>query len=71
MKVPFSLLKEYLNFDHSPEEIAAVLTLAGIEVDEIRSVGSSFSSVVVADIVSVEKHPSADRLRVAQVFDGI
>jgi len=70
MKVSLSLLKEYLSFEHSPEEIAAVLTLAGIEVDAITSIGSSFSGVVVAEILEVEKHPSADRLRIAKVSDG-
>lgn len=70
MKVPLSLLKEYLSFEHSPAELEAVLTLAGIEVDGMVSVGSSFSGVVVAEILEVNPHPSADRLRVAVVSDG-
>lgn len=70
MKVPLSLLREYLNFEQSPSELAEILTLAGMEVDEIRSVGSSFSGVVVAEILEVHKHPTADRLRVALVTDG-
>ena len=70
MKVPLSLLREFLKFDASESEVAETLTLAGLEVDDVRSVGSSFSGVVVAEILSVEKHPSADRLRIAQVFDG-
>ncbi len=70
MKVPLSLLKKYLNFTCTVSELAEVLTRAGIEVDEIKEIGSGFSGVVVAQVLEVAKHPSADRLCVAQVTDG-
>jgi phenylalanyl-tRNA synthetase beta chain len=70
MKVPISLLKEYLNFSQSPEELAHVLTLAGIEVEEVASTPLLFSGVVVGQVLETEKHPSADRLVVAKVTDG-
>jgi phenylalanyl-tRNA synthetase beta chain len=70
MKVPVSLLKEYLNFTQSPEELSSVLTLAGIEVEEIASTPLSFSGVVVGQVLETHKHPSADRLVVAKVTDG-
>lgn len=47
-----------------------MLIRAGIEVDEIKQVGGAFSGVVVGEILSVIKHPSADRLSIAQVTDG-
>ncbi|MBM3207200.1 MAG: phenylalanine--tRNA ligase subunit beta [Chlamydiae bacterium] len=70
MKVPLSWLKEYLDIELSPEKISEVLTLAGIEVEGIEQIGSNFSNVVVAKVVSVQPHPNADKLCVAKVFDG-
>jgi len=70
MKISLSLLKKYLNLDLSPKEIAESLTLLGLEVDEIINEEPQFSNVVVAKIISAEKHPAADRLSVAEVFDG-
>ncbi len=70
MKVPLSWLKEYLNFTQSPEELANVLTLAGIEVEGIETSALKFSGVVVGKVLKTHKHPSADRLCVAKVSDG-
>lgn len=70
MKVPLSLLKTYLPFTCSVAELSQTLIQAGIEVDDVKTVGSSFSGVVVGEVLSVIKHPSADRLSVAQVTDG-
>lgn len=70
MKVPLSLLRTYVPFTCSVSELSQILVRAGIEVDAIQVVGASFSDVVVGEILSVIKHPSADRLSVAQVTDG-
>jgi phenylalanyl-tRNA synthetase beta chain len=70
MKIPLSWLKEFINLSDSPAEIAKTLTLAGLEVDAVENVGSSFSRVVVGEVLSVEKHPDADKLCVAKVTDG-
>lgn len=70
MKVPLSLLKEYLNFNLSPEELAKVLTEAGIEVEGIETTPLKFSGVVVGEVLETARHPSADRLCVAKVTDG-
>jgi phenylalanyl-tRNA synthetase beta chain len=70
MKVPLSWLKEYLNFTQSPEELANVLTLAGMEVEDIETSALKFSGVVVGQVLETHKHPSADRLCVAKVSDG-
>lgn len=70
MKVPLSLLKEYLNFTQTPEELAKVLTEAGIEVEGIETTPLKFSGVVVGEVLETARHPSADRLCVAKVSDG-
>lgn len=70
MKIPLSWLKEFIDLNESPAEIAKTLTLAGLEVDAIVPVGASFSNVVVAEVLEVEKHPNADQLVVAKVSDG-
>lgn len=51
-------------------EIARCLTNIGLEVEEIQSIGNDIRGVVVAEVRGVRKHPSADRLRLVDVFDG-
>lgn len=71
MKIPFSLLKEYVDLEKmQASEVAEILTLLGIEVENIENEKAGFSNVVSASVESVEPHPSADRLTVANVFDG-
>ena len=70
MKVPLSWLKEFLDLTLTPEKISEVLTLAGLEVDAVTLIGSNFSGVVVAKVLSTTPHPNADRLCVATVTDG-
>ena len=70
MKVPLSWLKEYLSFSQTPDELAHVLTLAGIEVEGIDAAPLKFSGVVVGLVLETSKHPTADRLCIAKVSDG-
>ncbi len=70
MKIPLSLIKKFIEISLPPQEIANLLTLAGIEVDKIENEQLSFSHVVVGQIISVEKHPGADKLVLTQVHDG-
>ncbi len=70
MKLPFSLLKKFIQIDESPEQIADHLTMLGLEVEAILGATSSFSDVVVAEIIQVQKHPSADNLHLLEVSDG-
>ncbi len=70
MKVPLSWLKEYIDIDLSPSQISKLLTMAGLEVDGCDKIGGSFSGVVVGRVTGVEKHPQADKLQIANVFDG-
>ncbi len=67
MKLSESWLREWVNPDISTDELVAQLTMAGLEVDAVEPVAGEFSGVVVGEIVSVEPHPDADKLRVCQV----
>jgi phenylalanyl-tRNA synthetase beta chain len=70
MKVPLSWLKEYVDLDLSPKEVASLLTFSGTEVEGIETIGGDFAGIVVGEILSVDKHPNADRLTVCQVNSG-
>ncbi|CRX37811.1 phenylalanine--tRNA ligase subunit beta [Estrella lausannensis] len=70
MKVPLGWLKEFAQIEMDPQEIAKWLTLAGLEVEAIESFSLGFQDVVIAEVVEAEKHPNADKLTLAQVFDG-
>lgn len=54
----------------SSEELSHLLTMAGLEVEELDPVAPEFDSVVIAEILSAEKHPDADRLQVLRVSIG-
>ncbi|TNF33218.1 MAG: phenylalanine--tRNA ligase subunit beta, partial [Gammaproteobacteria bacterium] len=63
-------LREWVNPAISTDELAAQLTMAGLEVDAVEPVAAVFSGVVIAEVKSVAKHPDADKLRVCQVDGG-
>ncbi len=70
MKVSHNWLKQWVDFDAGPHELAEVLTMAGLEVDEVVPAGAALDGVVVARVAGVEAHPDADRLRVCSVDYG-
>ncbi|HBW83349.1 MAG TPA: phenylalanine--tRNA ligase subunit beta [Gammaproteobacteria bacterium] len=70
MIISESWLREWVNPDLNTEELAASLTMAGLEVDSIAPVARDFSGVVVAEVRQVAQHPDADKLSVCSVFDG-
>ncbi len=70
MKTSCAWLKQYIDYDWSPEDLADTLTMAGLEVEDIQTIGDLPDSVVVAKILSCEKHPNADKLSVCSVDDG-
>ena len=70
MLVGLTWLKDYVDVQLTAKDLADKLTMAGLEVDEIKKVGPSFSGVVVAKIISVGPHPSAERLSLCDVHDG-
>jgi len=70
MLVSLKWLKDYVDINVTAEELAGKLTMAGLEVDEIKTIRPSFSGVVAAKIISVKPHPAADKLSLCDVTDG-
>ncbi len=70
MKVTLNWLKQYVDFDWSPEELAERLTMIGIEVEGVVKTGGEFEGVVVARVITRDKHPNADKLSLCRVDDG-
>ncbi len=63
-------LREWVNPSLNTDELAHQLTMAGLEVDELTPVAPPFSGVLVGEVLSVEPHPDADKLRVTRVDIG-
>ncbi len=70
MQFPESWLREFCNPPLSTQALADLLTMSGMEVEDLRPVAPPFSGIVVAQILSAEPHPQADRLRVCSVDVG-
>ncbi len=70
MKFSENWLRELVEIRADRAELAHALTMAGLEVEELTVLGESLTGVVVAEIVSAEKHPEADRLQVCRVDAG-
>ena len=70
MQFPESWLRAFCNPLLSTQELADLLTMSGMEVEELRPVAPPFSGIVVAEILTAEPHPQADRLRVCSVDAG-
>ncbi len=70
MQFPESWLREFCNPPLTTQQLADLLTMSGMEVEELRPVSPPFSHVVVAEVLEVARHPNADRLNVCQVRVG-
>jgi phenylalanyl-tRNA synthetase beta chain len=72
MLIPLSWLREFVETELPAEELAERLTLAGLEVEDIREQGEWWDgeSIVVGQVSAVRKHPNADRLVIAEVAYG-
>jgi phenylalanyl-tRNA synthetase beta chain len=67
MKISESWLREWVNPKLTTDELAAQITMAGLEVDAVEPVAEAFSGVIVGEILFIEQHQDADKLRVCQV----
>jgi len=70
MKFNLSWLKEHLETDADAKEISDKLTSIGLEVEGIADPGAALKDFVVGEVVSAEKHPNADKLRLCMVNAG-
>ena len=67
MKVTYRWLQEFTPITASPAELAAQLTMAGLEVESISPVAPPFSGVVVGEVLEAGRHPNAEKLSLCQV----
>jgi phenylalanyl-tRNA synthetase beta chain len=70
MKITYNWLKQYVQFDGTPEELGQRLTMLGLEVEGVQKLGGEFDGIVVAQVLTREKHPNAEKLTVCRVNDG-
>ncbi|HEU0275393.1 MAG TPA: phenylalanine--tRNA ligase subunit beta [Candidatus Udaeobacter sp.] len=70
MKFSVNWLREFVDLPKNPEEIAELLTRAGIETKSIETHGANVDKVIVSQITASSRHPNADRLSVCEVEDG-
>ena len=73
MKLAYSWLKEYLECDLTPQQVADAMTSIGIEVDSVseqEEIPGGLAGVVVAKVVECMDHPDSDHLHVTKVDDG-
>src|SRR5512143_2870284 len=70
MKFSENWLRTYVNPDLTSDQLSHALTMAGLEVEALEPAAPAFERVVVAEVLSLEKHPNADRLNVCQVNVG-
>jgi phenylalanyl-tRNA synthetase beta chain len=70
MRVPLSWLRDYVDVQLTPEQLAERLTLLGMEVSAVETWGAEWQSVVVGELLAVERHPRADRLSLTRVDVG-
>ena len=70
MKITLNWLKQYVDFDWSPEQLAERLTMLGLEVEGVHKTGGEFDGIVVAQILTRDPVPSSDKLSVCKVNDG-
>jgi phenylalanyl-tRNA synthetase beta chain len=70
MKFTLTWLKDHLDTSASAEEISLALVELGLEVESVQNPLEGLKDFIIADVVSREKHPEADRLNLCQVSDG-
>src|SRR5438094_7048681 len=70
MKVTLNWLRQYVDFDWSPEELAERLTMLGLEVEGVQKLAGQYEGIVVAQILTRDPVPGSDKLSVCKVNDG-
>ena len=70
MQVSIQWLKDYIDFDETPEQLADLLTMAGIPVENVVRADEGLEKVVTGKLMEVEPHPDSDHLQVCKVDVG-
>ena len=71
MKFTRDWLFDHLATDHSLEEILEALPMLGLEVEDVQDRAAALASFTIAEVITAEQHPNADKLRVCMVNTGI
>ena len=74
MLISFDWLKTLIDIKETPQEIADLLTFSGLEVEgleEVESVKGGLKGLVIGEVLTCEKHPDADKLKVTTVDIGV
>jgi phenylalanyl-tRNA synthetase beta chain len=70
VKVSLKWLRDYVGVKIAPEELAERLTMAGLEVKGTQTIGGTWDNVVIGEVIALNPHPNADRLKLATVDLG-
>ena len=70
MNIPLSWLKEYVDLDVGVDVLCEKMTMLGLEIEGVKSLGDEIQGLVVGQIISAEPHPDADRLQVCRTDVG-
>lgn len=70
MRILLSWLQEFVDWSGSVNDLVAILLQNGVEVEAIEHIGVCDTKIVTAQVLELEPHPQAERLRVCTVFDG-
>ena len=70
MKITLNWLRQYVDFNWTPEELTERLTMLGLEVEGVQKLGGEFEGIVVAQVLQKDRHPNADKLWLCRVADG-
>ena len=73
MNISYNWLKEYVNFDLTPDEVAAALTSIGLEtgdVEEVQSIKGGLEGLVIGEVLTCEPHPNSDHMHITTVDLG-
>lgn len=70
MRVSINWLREFVEFDQTPDQLADTLTMLGLEIESIESMAEGVSDIKVGQIKSIEPHPDADRLVICKTDVG-
>lgn len=73
MNISYNWLKEYVNFDLTPDEVAEALTSIGLEtggVEEVQTIKGGLEGIVIGEVLTCEPHPNSDHMHVTTVNLG-
>ncbi|NLM96173.1 MAG: phenylalanine--tRNA ligase subunit beta [Halanaerobiaceae bacterium] len=70
MQVSYKWLREYIDLSCAPEELEYILTMAGMEVEEVECPGKGIEDIVIGEVKKIRKHPNADKLLICEVDTG-